>query len=137
MYGLVVEEFEASLLTSHYRHQMIFPLISFVFTGPADRDDAGYVIGSVAQVNLIVRDVVPRLLFALAPVRPHGARLPHSAGRRPRLGHVVVVRLRQPVDVCWTGVEGDDGGALVLATFLDRTQTSTWISGAWGRGVGS
>ena len=24
VYGLVVEEFEASLLTSHYRHQMIF-----------------------------------------------------------------------------------------------------------------
>ena len=72
-----------------YNHEMYglalsppddLPLISFVFTGPADRDDAGYVVGSVAQVNLIVRDVVPRLLFALAPVRPHGARLPHSTG---------------------------------------------------------
>ena len=61
---------------------MIFPLISFVFTGPADRDDAGYVIGSVAQVNLIVRDVVPRLLFAL-----------------PRFDLTVLDFLTPPVDV--------------------------------------
>ena len=73
MYGLVVEEFGGQLIDVALSTPDDLSLISFVFTGPADRDDAGYVIGSVAQVNLIVRDVVPRLLFALAPVRPHGA----------------------------------------------------------------